>query len=968
MGIQFERPWVLLLVVPLIFYTIWLWRENSRLSGLRKKAALALRTMILLLLVLALAGASFYEATSRRTVVFAVDRSDSMEDGAAAAKWVEAAIGVKEADDRAGVISAGAGALAERSLSAEQPESLSLNSLVNGQWSNLAQALRLSSGLLPQGEGGRVILYSDGRENLGDMLKEGRLLRNRQIAVDVVPVPARNTVDAAVDLLQVPDRMYPGEAFDMEATVVSTAAADAVLRLYEDSRELTALSIRLEKGENRYAFPVLARDPGLHRYRAEVYMPGDEQHANNAAHAFSRVEGISKVLIVEGEPGSSRNLESALEASLIEYETIPPELLPHELADYTGYESVLLNNVPATRISISRMERLEQAVRDYGVGLMMLGGDQSFGLGGYFETPVERALPVYMELKGKREIPSLALTLVIDKSGSMAGEAIQLAQEAAVRSVDLLREKDTIGVLAFDHTPWWVVEPEKLTDKERVKSSILSISADGGTDIYPALKEAYENMAQADAQRKHIIMLTDGQSSTSESYEALTAAIVEGGITVSTVAIGDGADVQLLERIAGLGGGRFYLAADISTVPAIFSREAILMSRTYAVETTFVPTMVQGADWFPLFEQGIPSLDGYVAVSPKETAEVVLQSDEPDPVLARWRYGAGKAVAWTSDASGNWSAGWIGWSGFPAFLAETVKWTFSEFVHASYELSTRTAGENTEVTVKFNREEDRPEAGGYVLEVTDEAMNREELVLAPVVPGEYVAQLGPRAPGVYMARVVEAAGQAGEAGEPAGPATGFVIPYSPEYRLNLWDDGAARLQQLAELTGGRVLSLDHPEEAMSTPPFVVRRQYPLVRALLAAVILLWLADIAVRRLSLPWDRVFALLRAAKERIWRRAAVQAEDGGDGGGLERLRKRKETVAPLFQPSARETGKTKAPSPEPDIAHLREQGGEEQAGREPPPSQARQEEAARPTEGASAQERLNRLLEARNRRSRR
>lgn len=898
MGIQFKQPWLLLLLLPLALYGYYLVKESGRLAGVRKAAAVALRISVLTALVLALAGAQWFVHIDKRSVVFVADRSDSMDNGSAVQDWIGRAAAAKGKQDAAGVVSAGAAPVAERYLSERLPESPKLDAVIRPEWTDLGAALRLGSGLLPQGAGGRLVLVSDGLENAGDMLKEGRLLRNRNIPVDVMYVPGSQVPDAAVDSLKVPEKLYQGEAYDVETAVVSTVEADAVLRLYEDDRELAALEVRLGKGENRYAFPALAREPGLHRYRAEIYLPSDGQAANNAGYAFGRVSGRSKVLIVEGAFGTSRNIESALASAFIGYETVLPEMLPQELSDYAAYESVLLNNVPATRIAQGQMERLEQAVKDFGTGLMMFGGDQSFGLGGYFQTPVERALPVYMELKGKREIPSLALVLVLDKSGSMQGENLRLAQEAAVRSVDLLRPKDTVGVLAFDDSPWWVVKPDKLTDKEKVKTSILSIRADGGTSIYPAVKEAFDKLEAADAQRKHIILLTDGQSATEESYEALAERMGEANVTVSTVAIGEGADTQLLERIARLAKGRYYFTSDLSTVPAIFSREAVLMSRTYVVENPFTPVFGQGADWYRLFADGMPRIHGYIATTPKETAEVVLMSPEPDPVLARWRYGAGKTVAWTSDASGKWSKEWTGWTGFPAFLAETVKWTFPEFQQSPYELSVRTEGGEARVTVRTGLD-----TGGkpLVLEMTDGTLRKREAELNPVMPGEFAAHFPDAAPGVYMARIREA-GDADGAESSAAGATGFVIPYSPEYRLAAGSGGEEKLKQIAALTGGRVLQLDRPEEVFRVKPPRNKELHDLAKALIAAALLLLLADIAVRRLTLPWHR----LTAAADRFFRRRGRPAGQlpempAPSAAMVDRLGRRKEKLSPLFRPSS-------------------------------------------------------------------
>ena len=181
----------------------------------------------------------------------------------------------------------------------------------NTQFSDIASGLQLASGLLPNGKSGRIILMSDGEENVGDVLRQGKLLRDRGIQVDVVPLAAKERKDASIEAVRVPDKLYQAEAYTLEVVIRSTSTGVAQLRVFEDNREMTVGSVQLNKGENRFAFQSLAKEPGFHRYRAEIYYEGDEQSANNAHYAFSKVEGPPKVLIVEGKAGISKNVEGA---------------------------------------------------------------------------------------------------------------------------------------------------------------------------------------------------------------------------------------------------------------------------------------------------------------------------------------------------------------------------------------------------------------------------------------------------------------------------------------------------------------------------------------------------------------------------------------------------------------------------------------------------------------------------------
>ncbi|GGI43392.1 VWA domain-containing protein [Paenibacillus marchantiophytorum] len=870
MGILVDHWSILGLLLLLPIYIGWLWISLHRLQGARKKLAIGLRTFLLLLLVFALAGPQLTTGLHHKSIVFAVDRSDSVKQDGNEAAWIQAAAKARGSEkDEAGVVSMALQASIEKPVDSRPLDGFQMTAKSNPQFSNVASGLQLAAGLLPGDNTGRIILLSDGEENVGELLSQGKLLRDRGIRVDVVPLAGKERRDAAIEAVRLPEKLYQAEAYTVEVVIRSTASAPAQLRVFEDNREMTAQSVQLNKGENRFAFQSLAKEPGFHRYRAEVYLEGDEQSANNTHYGFSSVQGPPKVLIVEGTAGISKNVEGALQSALIPYETIVPELLSNDFVTYTGYQSILLNNVAATQIPQIKMEMIEQAVRDYSVGLVMLGGDNSYGLGGYFKTPIERALPVYMDLRGKREIPSLGIVLVMDKSGSMSGDKIKLAQEAASRTVDLLREKDTLGVLGFDGSPQWFVDPQKLTDKASVIQKINAIPADGGTEIYTAVEEAYAKLSKIDAQRKHIILLTDGQSSTTQSYEALTEQMQKGQITMSTVAIGTDADQALLSHLAELAKGRYYAAVDQTTIPAIFSREAVLISRTYVVNQPFVPAVTGGSDWSSFLGQGLPVLNGYIATTSKEAAEVVLASSEPDPILARWQYGSGRTVAWTSDATGAWSANWVTWPGFTHMLTSMIKWTFPQFEASPIELRTQLKGNELVLQATSGNQE---WSGSAIQEelrvnVTDESLNKQEVAFTSTAPGSYSAQLPVDKSGVYLSKIelLASSGEADAEKRVVGSSTtGFVIPYSPEYRITD-GQGLVKLQQLAELTGGRMLSLEHPEMAFAYAAAPQKRLTPIRAYLLMAALALLLLDIAARRLSLPpglWARAFSRRAAA----------------------------------------------------------------------------------------------------------
>ncbi len=279
-----------------------------------------------------------------------------------------------------------------------------------------------------------------------------------------------------------------------------------------------------------------------------------------------------------------------------------------------------------------------------------------------------------MDIKGKKEMPSLGLVLVMDRSGSMAGNKIELAKEAAARSVELLREEDTLGFIAFDDRPWEILETKPLKDKQKAIEKIKSITPGGGTEIFTSLEQAYSELEDLQLQRKHIILLTDGQSATNGDYELLIESGKEKNITLSTVALGQDADRGLLEELAGMGSGRFYDVTDSSVIPSILSRETVMATRTYIEDKPFYPSIQPYPDWSSLFEKGVPEMNAYIASTAKPRAQVPLLSEKKTRYLlnGNMEWGGQRHLHQTSQASGR-ENGQAGKSGRPLLISLLLK-------------------------------------------------------------------------------------------------------------------------------------------------------------------------------------------------------------------------------------------------------------------------------------------------------
>lgn len=842
---------MLLALLPAALGFWWWWRNDHRWEKGKKRLILTMRAVIVLLLILSLARMGLLIPVQEQTVVFVVDRSASVHDEEKALEVIQNAVASKRVEDRFAVISAGAEPVVEQPMTTGSALT-SLSAVINPHATDLAAALRLAGGLIPSDARGRVVLISDGEETQGEMVAAAQELRERGIRLDVLSLPVNHGEDVLLTGLDLPPRLYTGEKFDITVQAESTTTTKATLRLYEGNEQIGEQRVDVQKGKNRWRFSVQAKGTGFLRYRAEIEPKKDEVDANNRVYGFSQVEGAPSVLVLEGKKGEARNLVSALQASGVKVRISTPSTLPTELDAYKQYSSIVLANLPAHALSESQMERLHAAVRDLGIGLVMTGGENSFGMGGWFNTPVEKALPVQMELQDKKRIPSLGLVLVIDKSGSMEGRNIALAREAAVRSLQLLGSQDQVGVLGFDSDFSWVVPPGPVKDKNELESKILRMQANGGTNIYPAVEEAYEKIKELPTQRKHIILLSDGMSSQQENYEALIEKMKNEGITMSTVAVGQEADRRLLNRLAKLAGGSYYYTTDSSSIPTIFSKETIKATRSYIVEEPFRPKWVGGADWTHHLS-GLPPLRAYVVTTPKQTAEVVLASPYPDPVLARWQYGLGRTVAWTSDLDGRWSKEWITWSSFPAFVNQVVGWTFPQTSSGQLQVDSIVEGNQARVEVFYNGEsEDAPDS--LELTVIDDQMKKRKIEAKVVAPGKYRAEFTVDEPGTYLLQAT-----AGKKGKGATETFGLAVPYSPEYTLPT--EGEQKMVRAAEVGGGTPLAKPTDAFADNLASQWANREIALLLLSIAAS--LWPFDVAVRRLSFsrePLAQVLGWLR------------------------------------------------------------------------------------------------------------
>lgn len=661
-------PWALLglLLLPLLF--IWGRRSLASATPRRKRLSLCMRCLLFVLLVVALSDPRMLRESMERHVVWLVDGSRSVGDAAI---------------NKAGELANEAGAKGSQSWVAfggnafvgESMEALGKLGMdaVEDRATNIAEALRTAQALFPAGKTRTIVLVSDGVQTEADAAGEIDALRGGDVRVFSVEASPAEKPEVLVRSVAAPRQVRAGEPFRIEAEIDSRLETEAEVIVFRNGVRIAARREKLKAGGNHFEFTqALKGEERLAEFSVEVRAAEDTIVDNNRSSALVESEGISKVLLLADKPDQSRYLAWALKQEGIVLDARPAAGAPTSLADLQNYDLVIMDNIPATDFEPEQMKLLASYVRDFGGGLLMTGGDQAFGLGGYYRTPVEDLLPVFCDFEKDQETPSLGIVFVIDRSGSMSGEKIEMAKDAAKAALELLSPRDYAGAVAFDDEAFWVADMQSAADKSGIATKISGIQEGGGTNIAPGIELAYRALAASPAKLRHAIVLTDGYSSPGPFYELATQMASER-ITVSTVGVGD-ADVELLKQIATWGGGRFYFTDDARNIPQIFTKETMTASKSALQESPFIPILVRPVDFLSgIHFKSAPFLLGYVITRPKPTAEVWLVSEKGDPLLATWRFGLGKAGAWTSDARNRWAVEWLRWEGFGKFWAQLVR-------------------------------------------------------------------------------------------------------------------------------------------------------------------------------------------------------------------------------------------------------------------------------------------------------
>lgn len=845
-------------VIPLLFFGLRL--SLADLPRAQRWLSALTRSLLVIALALALARVARTTDATKISTIFLVDVSDSATDAslAAARAALDEAWRAREDGDVQLVTFAADARVVPLQPDGEVPAELARHE--DGAGSNLEAALQLAYGLFPPGHLRRAVLLSDGGQTEGDLLSEASRAQRFGVSLSVRPYREGVPREVAVRGLVLPERPEVGEPFPIRARIFSTTDTPARLRLYQ-GETLNGLDgirdVELHRGENVIELRSVVRVAGPVTYALSVEPEGaDRFRANNRFSTTVVVPGRPSVLYVEGTESRASYLARALTAGDFEVDVRGPRAIPTSLRELERYDFVILSDVPADQVSLTQQDAIERYVRDLGGGFLMAGGESGFGLGGWQGTRLERLLPVRMDAERRRDQPSLALALVIDKSGSMQGVKMELAKEAAVATAQMLGAEDYIEVVGFDSQPTRVVRMQSARNRLQIQRDIGRLTPRGGTAIFPALDMAYQDLVVTRARIKHVILLTDGQTQESGIPEVVQAMFAEG-ITVSMVGLGADTNRALLSHLATLGGGRAYFTTDPHNIPRIFMRETSYVARSNVVEEYFRPAVSERADFLRGVDLGsAPFLHGYVATRAKPApAQVTLVSELGEPILARWRVGLGWSLAWTSDVKNRWSVEWLRWPGYSRFWAQLVREHMRQRRRQTLDMTAEVTGGEVRVVVDAIGGEDEFLNGltstvhveGPMGGAAGEARVSEDHPLRQTAPGRYEA----RFPLEQYGSFVLTAEHQREDRTVAESSAQLSNPYPREYMTLEPDVGL--LERAAALTGGAV----EPSAAWLFDPRGehIRHHEELWPKLLFTALLLFVVDLLLRRVRL-FDRKF----------------------------------------------------------------------------------------------------------------
>ncbi|NLM97709.1 MAG: VWA domain-containing protein [Halanaerobiaceae bacterium] len=808
-----------------------------------------MRIIVVVLLVLASARPVIKQFDDMMNIIILADRSDSITDELKMREegFIQELIEKKAARDRLALISFAGEAFFEF-MPASENSFREFNSLLDGSFTDLEKALKLALSSMPPVGNKRVVLLTDANENTGNVEEVIGDFVEREISIDVLPLTQGRIPEILVKEMSMPERIEPGELFRINVDISANFETEVRLNLYCDGELIRENLLSLLPGDNIFSFEEKLDEGGFHKYRAEIINDMDTYPENNYQETYIIVKEGKRVLLISDHNRSLNHFINSLSADDIALDVESPGSYSFTLDELQIYDMVILNNITAELLSDKQINNLYTYISELGGGLLVIGGRNAYGAGGYNNTDLNNILPLDSNLIAKNIILETSIMIVLDKSESMAENEdrgtsrLDLAKEAVLAVLDILDKEEKLGILAFDILAYPVFPLQAVEDRKEIVNSFAGLKAGGGTNIYSALAKAMEILKEDESAVKHVIILSDGHSNVA-GYEALLEEIVREGITVSTVALGENADIILMSQLAEWGQGKFYYTKNADRLPQIFSEETIRIVRNpVEKKETPVKTVIKPGFLPDNILSSIPDLNGYIVTTAKTLADVYLSTEDNYPVLAGWDYGLGRVIAFTGDIGEEFSVSWLDWPAYPAFwltiIRQLARNTYSDniFPHIYRD--------GNQGIIQVDALKDNGEYYNFLdIEARISSLDGESKVIK-------LEQTGPgRYKGVFSIKGVAACPVVlswTEDGRTESLSTGMVLSYSPEY--NAFSADFTLIGMMTKETGGKVLS--SAADIFSSREPVYTGEKEIWKIFVVFAILFLMTDIALRMVEI----------------------------------------------------------------------------------------------------------------------
>ncbi|MHC4443169.1 MAG: VWA domain-containing protein [Planctomycetota bacterium] len=861
--ISFDRPeWLWLLLAIPVIVTVSL-RTLSGLDLSRRIVAVALRSAVIATLALALAGIEYVKTNNHVAVMFVMDKSRSIPDHLRlqAQEYIRKIAKKMDRDDRLGVISFDGQADVDAIPSRGPFDIPGFSMADEPDRTNVASGLRMALAAFPEGFARRVVIITDGNENIGNLTEEIETAIASEVAVDILPLQYQHKNEILFDRIVVRSQASLDTKIPVRMIIKSRRKTQAKLTLYHNDVEVPLADPVIQLSGNMrsepFTVPIELQTGGVHRFDARI-TPFDENAdsipQNNRATAFTFVDEKGKVLILTdiGSDDEQVLLES-LNREKIEVEKRSVDQVPIDLLKLQEYSVVILSNISADNFNDDQHKILRSYVRDFGGGLIMTGGEEGFGAGGWIGTPLEEVSPVFFEVKHKKVIPRGALAIVMHSCEIPRGN--YWGEQVAIAAVKTISSQDYLGVICYSPRyggPHWDVPLAPASDKRQVIQAIKQMQIGDMPDFDKTMLIAIKDlMALKDAAQRHMIIISDGDPQ--PPSQATIKKMVDNKITCSTVGIGYGVHVKEppMRMIANKTGGTFYSVKNPKRLPQIFVKEAKIVKRPLIDEREFKPALV-----FPtqttlgIANQELPPLGGLVLTTPKPDCSMPIArktSDGNDPVLAHWNYEMGKMAVFTSGLWKKWGNQWAAWPKFGKFWAQLIRWTMRQPGSADFDVLTRLEGKKGRVVIEaLNKDASYLNFLRISGKLVTPSAETKPLYLNQTGPGRYETTFDVDDDGNYLINM-----KYNDPEEGTGMiCTGLSVPYSQEFRE--LQANMPLLNQTVERTPtSRMLTMNPDSDdvfSKNLPPSISRQ--PVWRWVVQWLLLpLFLLDVASRRLA-----------------------------------------------------------------------------------------------------------------------